>query len=190
MNMHVPQSVEATAELKHIALVPKQVISPKNSTPVMGIVQDSLLGIYLLTRRNVFLTREEFMNLLVWIEPLHRDELPLPCILKPIPLWSGKQIMSYLLPQKLSYRSFPNNDYDNLDDRSGLLIRKGEIITGSLQRHHVGPGSGALIHDIWMEIGPEATNEFITNSQRVVTCWLMNNSFSVGAADVMIDQEL
>ncbi len=51
MNMHVPQSVEAAAELKHIALVPNQVISPKNSTPVMGIVQDSLLGIYLLTNR-------------------------------------------------------------------------------------------------------------------------------------------
>jgi DNA-directed RNA polymerase II subunit RPB1 len=74
----------------------------------------------------------------------------MPCILKPTPLWSGKQILSYLLPQKLSYKMYQNRDFSNLDDRSGLFIRKGEIISGALQRHHVGPGSGALIHAIWM----------------------------------------
>ena len=52
----------------------------------MGIVQDSLLGIYLLTMRDTFLTREEMMNLLIWIEPLVKlefGELPVPAILKP-----------------------------------------------------------------------------------------------------------
>ena len=58
MNLHVPQSLETIAELKHIARVEKQVISPKNSTNVMGIVQDSLLGMFHLTRRDCFLTRE------------------------------------------------------------------------------------------------------------------------------------
>ena len=57
MNMHVPQSVEAIAELKHIALVHKQVLSPKNSMPVMGLVQDALLGVYMFTSRDTFLTR-------------------------------------------------------------------------------------------------------------------------------------
>jgi DNA-directed RNA polymerase II subunit RPB1 len=56
--MHVPQSYETTAELKHIAHVPKQIIAPKSNSPVMGIVQDSLLGIYLFTMRDTFLTRE------------------------------------------------------------------------------------------------------------------------------------
>lgn len=57
MNMHVPQSIEAIAELKHIALVHKQVLSPKNSMPVMGLVQDALLAVYLFTNRDTFLTR-------------------------------------------------------------------------------------------------------------------------------------
>jgi DNA-directed RNA polymerase II subunit RPB1 len=57
MNMHVPQSFETQAELKCIAHVPKQIIAPKNSCPVMGMVQDSLLGMYLLTMRDTFLTR-------------------------------------------------------------------------------------------------------------------------------------
>lgn len=57
MNMHVPQSYETTSELKHITHVPKQIVAPKNNAPVMGIVQDALLGVYLFTMRDTFLTR-------------------------------------------------------------------------------------------------------------------------------------
>ena len=56
--MHVPQSFETISELKHIAHVSKQIVAPKNNAPVMGIVQDALLGIYLFTMRDTFLTRE------------------------------------------------------------------------------------------------------------------------------------
>lgn len=58
MNMHVPQTFETISELKHIAHVPKQIIAPKNNAPVMGMVQDALLGVYLFTMRDTFLTRE------------------------------------------------------------------------------------------------------------------------------------
>ena len=68
MNMHVPQSYETTSELKHITHVPKQIVAPKNNAPVMGLVQDALLGIYLFTMRDTFLTREEVMNLVIWID--------------------------------------------------------------------------------------------------------------------------
>ena len=47
-----------------------------------------------------------------------------------------------------------------------------------------------VVHAIWIEIGPEGTSDFISYAQRIVTSWMMNNSFSVGAADVMIDHEL
>lgn len=68
MNMHVPQTFETISELKNIAHVPKQIIAPKNNAPVMGMVQDALLGVYLFTMRDTFLTREEIMNLVIWIE--------------------------------------------------------------------------------------------------------------------------
>lgn len=68
MNMHVPQSFESIAELKYIAHVPRQIIAPKNNAPVMGMVQDALLGVYLFTMRDTFLTRDEIMNLVIWIE--------------------------------------------------------------------------------------------------------------------------
>lgn len=70
MNMHVPQTVQAVAELQYIAGVPHQIINPKNSMPIMGIVQDSLLGVYLMTLRDTFITRPQIMNLVMWMDPV------------------------------------------------------------------------------------------------------------------------
>lgn len=61
-------------------------MNPKNSTPIMGIVQDSLLGIYLMTMRDTFITWRQLMNLVMWMDPLTKFEqgdLPMPCIIKP-----------------------------------------------------------------------------------------------------------
>jgi DNA-directed RNA polymerase II subunit RPB1 len=38
MNMHVPQSYESMAEVKELMAVPKQIISPKSNSPIMGLV--------------------------------------------------------------------------------------------------------------------------------------------------------
>lgn len=67
----------------------------------MGIVQDSLLGVYLMTRKDIFVTKSQIMNLVMWMDPLTKfnfGDLPMPCILKPEPLWSGKQVISMIIP--------------------------------------------------------------------------------------------
>ena len=71
-----------------------------------------------------------------------------------------------------------------------MLIRKGELLSGALQKEIVGSGAGGLIHSIWLEIGADATNEFITITQRIVNNWLITNSFSVGAADIVPSDDL
>ena len=65
MNMFVPQSYETVAEVKEIMAVPKQLVSPQSNKPVMGIVQDSLLGVMLFTRRDNFVDKATVMNLIV-----------------------------------------------------------------------------------------------------------------------------
>ena len=54
----------------------------------------------------------------------------------------------------------------------------------------VGSGAGGLVHSIWLEIGPDATNEFVTTAQRIVNNSLIANSFTVGAADCVPDNSL
>ena len=68
MNMHVPQSYETKAEVKEIMAVPNQIVSPKDNKPVMGIVQDSLLGVMLFTLRDSFIEKELVMQLLMWAD--------------------------------------------------------------------------------------------------------------------------
>ena len=66
-----------------------------------------------------------------------------------------------------------------------MIIRKGELLSGALQKEIVGSGAGGLVHSIWLEIGPQATNEFITVTQRVINNWLIGHGFSVGASDIV-----
>lgn len=55
------------AEVKEIMSVPNQIVSPQANKPVMGIVQDSLLGIMLFTRRDNFIDKPTVMNLMMWL---------------------------------------------------------------------------------------------------------------------------
>ena len=41
------------------------------------------------------------MNLLLWIRNWD-GKVPIPCILKPKPLWTGKQIFSLLIPNGIN----------------------------------------------------------------------------------------
>lgn len=77
MNMHVPQSYETKAEIKEIMHVPRQIISPQGNKPVMGIVQDTLLGMKLITSKDTFIERNILMNLLMWVENFN-GKMPQP----------------------------------------------------------------------------------------------------------------
>jgi DNA-directed RNA polymerase II subunit RPB1 len=67
MNLHVPQSEETRAEVNQLCMVPLNIVSPQRNGPLMGIVQDTLVGIYKMCRRDVFLTQEQVMNILLWV---------------------------------------------------------------------------------------------------------------------------
>ena len=65
MNLHMPQDAESESELRNLAAVPYNIISPANNAPIIGIFQDSMLGCYRFTRENVKFTPREAMNLLM-----------------------------------------------------------------------------------------------------------------------------
>lgn len=183
MNMHVPQSYETKAEVKEIMAVPKQVVAPKNNCPVMGIVQDSLLGIMLFTTRDTFVELDQAMNLLMWID--FDGTLPPPAILKPRPLWTGKQILSLVIPE-INYckRSSGFEDWACPGDKS-VLVKNGELLCGVMTKSTVGATGGGLVHISWRDRGPEACRDFLSNTQNVVNNWLIHHGFTVGVHDIM-----
>ena len=65
MNMHVPQSFETRAEVLELMMVPKCIVSPQANRPVMGIVQDTLLGCRKITKRDTLISKVNVMDKLV-----------------------------------------------------------------------------------------------------------------------------
>ena len=186
MNLHVPQSEETRAEVKELCLVPQNIVSPQKNAPLMGIVQDSLAGVYKLCRRDVFLTKEEVMNLMLWV-PGWDGIIPQPAILKPRPRWTGKQMISLVIPPEVSIKS-GGDDYKSLLKDSSLLIQSGQLIYGLLKKKFVGAAAGGIVHICYNELGPQYAMAFLNGVQQVVTYWLLHNGHSIGIGDTIPDK--
>ena len=185
MNMHLPQSLETKAEIMNIMHVPKQIVSPQSNRPVMGIVQDTLIGVKLFTSRDTFIDYEQMMNLIFWINDFDIRNLPMPCIMKPKPLWSGKQIFSLIIPSKINLSRFREETPEQLKKKPNLLnnfvqISKGELIQGIICKKTVRATPGELVHCIWMEESLQKTIEFLSNYQKVINNWLLLSGWTVG----------
>lgn len=185
MNLHVPQSLLTKAELIEMMMVPKNFVSPNKSAPCMGIVQDSLLGSYRLTDKDTFLDKYFVQSVALWLDLW---ELPVPAILKPRPLWTGKQVFSLILPEvnhpatPYDKPPFPHNDKQ-------IMIQRGQLLVGAITKGIVGAAPGSLIHVIFNERGSDEVAKFINGVQRITAFFLHNFAFSVGVQDTVADAD-
>lgn len=179
------QSEETRSEASNLCLVEKNIIAPKNSNPVIGLVQGGLLAAYLLTQRDKFLTKEELMNLLMCFKNLEIPDIPDPAIMKPRRLWSGKQLISMILPDINMY-SF-NFNFENAD--SQLFIRNGEMLSGVITKKHMGAQSNSILHVIRNEKGDRVAGQFLDTLKYTLNEWLKTHGFTVGIGDAYMDDK-
>lgn len=211
MNMHVPQSLVSSIEIEELASVKTQIVGPRENKPVIGIVQDTLIGSNRFTKYNVYMNYEEVSNLLVWLNEFD-GEFPKPAFKKgdPIPadidefnvninrktnkcktdLWSGRDLISLILPKiNLAKGNGVHNDID--DDywrkQNRIVINEGKMEDGILDKSLLGTKSGGLVHVIYNDYGPDATKYFLDSLQAIITNWLLTDGFSVGISDLMTD---
>jgi len=196
MNLHVPQSLPARAEAELMMLSPRVIVSGQSNRPVMGIIQDTLLAVQKMTKRNCFITKDLCFNMLMWVSQWN-GRIPIPAIIKPQELWTGKQLLSMILPpvnlkSKASNgppkgpddEPMPNtfNAYDHL-----VTIQEGELLEGTIDKKTIGSGMGGLIHTSWLDAGHEETARFMNQVQQLVNHWVLQSSFSIGACDAVAD---
>ena len=170
--------------------VERQIISPQACKPIIGLVQDALLGSLLFTRKGVFLDRAQAMDLIaqtVHVVPGREHmvaKLPPPAILKPRPLWTGKQLYSLLIPTEINIskgtRQLEKWDPDDTSEERAVLIERGDLIIGSLCKHMVGTSSGGLVQVMFKDVGPSATKRFLSDAQKMVNRWLSWIGFQRG----------
>ena len=191
MNMHTPQNLETKAEVKHLMHVPKQIVTPQSNRSVMGLNQDDLLAIRLFTMRSTFIKKDVLFDLLMYVEDWN-GKLPQPAIVKPEPLWTGKQIISFIIPQMNYYRALGDKEEIKTlyPSEKHIIIRNGQLLVGSLNKSIVGNKKGSLIGCLWIDFGPNHTKNFLTYSQRLVNCWLLTHGFTVGIADTIVSDEI
>lgn len=195
MNLHVPQSMETRAEVMNIHLVPRQIISPAGNRPVMAIVQDTLTAVRKMTKRDVFLSKEQMMTLVMFL-PIWDGKLPPPAIVKPMPLWTGKQLFSLIIPGNTNCQRThaAHNDAENngpyhwiSPGDTRVLIEHGELIMGIICKKTLGASAGSLVHISQLENGHVENGMFYGNIQTVVNNWLLIEGHSIGIGDTIAD---
>jgi DNA-directed RNA polymerase II subunit RPB1 len=189
MNAHIPQSYEASTELAEIAAVPHQIVTPRHAKPLIGIVQDTLVGSYRLTRPSTEFNRREFMNMMMWNK---RFEGIVPRAAKggegAPARWTGQQILSQLMPP--INLEMGNGLYkDNKAKENMVKIRQGEVLQGIFDKDIFSKPSKGVVHVAYRDYGPKDTVQFIDAMQNTVEQFLVYDGFSVGISDLIADEQ-
>lgn len=183
MNLHVPQSPAAKADVASIMMVARQIISPQANRPVMGIVQDCLLGAHLMSCDGIYLTREEACHVCAHLKYTQHD-LPPPAILLPVELWTGKQLLSMLLPPTFRMSLIPT--HSELKEHTRVVVVKGRILMGVLKKATLGTSAGGFVDLLYRQYGSSTTVRWMSDLQRLVNAWLCLQGFCVGVKDCVL----
>jgi DNA-directed RNA polymerase beta' subunit len=188
MNLHMPQDPESEAELKNLAAVPYQIISPANNSSIIGIYQDSMLGCYRFTRDNINFTQKDAMNLLMMFNRVDMSKIKR----KRSERVSNFEVLSQILPPmslKVKNKQY-NGDTEKPDSSNNIIeIKDGTYLRGQMDKGILGSGTKGLIHRVCNDYGNMASAAFVDNLQNIITEYMRNSGFSVGISDLITDEK-
>ncbi|CAI8603101.1 unnamed protein product [Vicia faba] len=204
MNLHVPQTEEARTEALLLMTVQNNLCTPKNGEILVASTQDFLTSSFLITRKDTFYDRSAFSLICSYMgDGMDLIDLPTPAIIKPVELWSGKQLFSILLRPHANVRVYVNltvkekiYNAKKRDDRNRELktmclndgfvyFRNSELISGQIGKVTLGNGNkdglfSVLLRDYKSDAAASCMNRLAKLSAR----WIGNHGFSIGIEDV------
>ncbi|KAK5954337.1 hypothetical protein OHC33_004910 [Knufia fluminis] len=226
MNMHFPQNELARAEAFNIANTDNQYLSATAGKPLRGLIQDHISMGVQFTSRDVFFDREQYQELLYnCIRPeqghieFDRIQMLPPAILKPKPLWTGKQVISTVLknitPKDLEginltgksqtadsrwgEKTLQPADQKNWkvtpdmvahrDTEQVVIFKDGEHMCGILDKGQLGPAAGGLVHSCYELYGPTMAGKLLSIIGRLLTRYLNERAWSCGMDDLYLTPE-
>ncbi|XP_055854133.1 DNA-directed RNA polymerase I subunit RPA1 [Episyrphus balteatus] len=214
MNAHFPQSQVSRSEAYHLANVASNYIVPKDGTPLGGLIQDHVISGVKLSIRGRFFNKEDYQQLVFQGLSHLQGNIKLlpPTILKPMVLWSGKQILSTILINIIPKGYDPINLYSNAKidikdwnmaqirnfkyggtplkhcemTESEVVIRKGELLIGVLDKKHYGATQYSLVHSMYELYGGDVSTRLLTSFTKVFTSFLQREGFTLGVQDILV----
>jgi DNA-directed RNA polymerase II subunit RPB1 len=186
MNLHMPQDDESEIELKTLAAVKYQIISPANNKSIVGIFQDSLLSTYLFTREAINFNSRTAMNLMAHLKTIDLKKINFDELQR-----SSFSLLSLIIPNiTLKYKTKQYNEKEDYSKSNNVLeINKGTIKRGHIEKSILSDTTRGLIHRIYNDYDVDAACDFINNLQDIVTEYMKIHGYSVGISDLIADKE-
>ncbi|XP_027910039.1 DNA-directed RNA polymerase III subunit 1 isoform X1 [Vigna unguiculata] len=202
MNLHVPQTEEARTEAILLMGVQNNLCTPKNGEILVASTQDFLTSSFLITRKDTFYDRSAFTTICSYLgDGLDPIDLPTPAIVKPVELWSGKQLFSLLLRPHANVKVYVNltvkeKTYTKLDDKKRELktlcpndgfvyFRNTELISGQIGKVTLGNGNkDGLFSVLLRDYKAHAAGSCMNRLAKLSARWIGNHGFSIGIDDV------
>ncbi|EST05564.1 RNA polymerase, alpha subunit [Kalmanozyma brasiliensis GHG001] len=207
MNMHFPQSQAARAECYYVANTDNQYLTPTSGNPLRGLIQDHVVAGVWMTSKNTLYTRAEYQQILYGaLRPegkytgSGRVLTVGPALLKPEPLWTGKQVISTVLlnlkPAKADGLNLTSKakvagrmwGKDHASEEK-VIIEDGELLQGVLDKAAFGASSYGLVHAIFEIYGSETAGKLLSILSRLFTKFLQTNAFSCRMDDLLLSKD-
>uniref|UniRef100_A0A6C0AS76 DNA-directed RNA polymerase n=1 Tax=viral metagenome TaxID=1070528 RepID=A0A6C0AS76_9ZZZZ len=186
----MPQDPESEAELKNLAAVPYNIVSPANNQAIIGIYQDSMLGSYQFTRPNMTFSPRDAMNLLMMFDRINEKQL-LEVIEKNGGV-SNFDILSQIMPplsMKYKTNAFKDDKDDKATSNAVIEIRNGNYVRGQMDKSVLGSRSKGLLQRVCNDFGNMASAKFVDDLQNIITEYMNTSAFSVGISDLISDKK-
>eukprot|EP00915_Cephaloidophora_sp_WS-2016_P004808 GHVH01006418.1.p1 GENE.GHVH01006418.1~~GHVH01006418.1.p1 ORF type:complete len:1719 (+),score=244.51 GHVH01006418.1:99-5255(+) len=198
MNIHLPQTQEARAEAFILMGVQNNLMTPKNGEPLVACTQDFLSSTFLLTHKDTFMSRDQLWQVAChFTDGMTHIDIPPPALIKPLELWTGKQVFNLILrPNHMSKvmvnftlkeREFtrPSGDPAMCLKDGYIMVRKSELMCGSIGKKTLGDGSkDGLVFNLVRDNSNQAAILVLHRLAQLSARWFCNRGMTIGIDDV------
>ncbi|MBU2639270.1 MAG: hypothetical protein KKG75_01020 [Nanoarchaeota archaeon] len=190
MNLHIPQTEEAKAEVEILMEVQTQIITPKNGLNIVACIQDAITGNYVLTKTEQ-IPREEAVGLLISIGIEDVSKLPNT---KNV---SGKDVFSVLLPNDFDFVSYDpkctkciKGNKEKCEDDLCIHIKNGKLLSGVIDKEYIGEGGGHILRTLYTQYSPERAVKILGEISKLGIRYLLVKGFSTGLVDTDLSENV
>lgn len=207
MNMHFPQNENAKAEALNLANTDSQYLTPTSGSPLRGLIQDHISAGVWLTSKDSFFTREKYQQLIygcIRPEDGHTNgasrilTVP-PAILKPEPMWTGKQVITTVLlnikPRDVpginlvSKNKVKDEYWGKGSNENEVLFKNGELLSGILDKSQYGASQYGIVHSLHEVYGPDTASKALSVLGRLFTNYTLATALTCGMDDLRLTDE-
>lgn len=170
MTITIPRSEESKIEIEQLTSLKHLLVNTQTSTTTIGCKLDTLTSSYILSKFEDKIPANRVMNILSYLTQTPNIS---DFIVDKNKLYTGKELLSFILPKKL-----------NVNDKL-CTIQDGQLIKGLLGKEQLKEKSENSILRIILDLYDE--NEAITfldNLQKLLNMYLLQKGITFGVKDI------